>query len=241
MFNDIKVDSSIQVSGDRLSGSTLLESGVYDFTIKLAYGSLSKGKASALNLLLETADHREIKQQLWVTSGEAKGRLPYYIDKRTKTKKFLPGYELANDLCMMTINKPLNQTVSEDKTIMLYDYSQGKEVPTQVKMLTELIGKKIFGGVIKQIVDKNILDSTTNTYVPSGETREENEIDKFFHHPTGLTVTEAKAKIEEPKFKNDWVKRWSEVTRDKTTKLGTLPGAPAGKPNSAETAPSLFG
>lgn len=239
MFNDIKVDSSVQTSGDKLGGSVLLESGVYDFTIKLAYGTLSKGKATALNLLLETADHIEIKQQLWVTSGEAKGRLPYYIDKRTKTKKFLPGYELANDLCMMTINKPLNQTVSEDKTIMLYDYSQGKEVPTQVKMLTELIGKKIFGGVIKQVVDKNILDSTTNTYVPSGEIREENEIDKFFHHPTGLTVTEATAKVAEPKFKNDWVKKWAEVTRDKTTKLDVLPGAPAGKSNPTTT--SLFG
>lgn len=240
MFNDIKTDSSIESSGDRLGGSNILESGVYDFTIKLAYGSLSKGKASALNLLLETADHREIKQQLWVTSGEVKGRLPYYIDKRTKTKKFLPGYELANDLCLMTINKPLNQTKPEDKTIMLYDYSHGQEVPTQVKMITELIGKKIFGGVFRQTVDKNILDSATNSYVPSGETREENELDKFFHYPTGLTVTEATAKMTEPKFKNGWAEKWTGVSKDKTTKLGVLPGAPAGNKIPAAAGASLF-
>lgn len=224
MFDTLTTDNSIKSDGDKLGGSkyTPLESGLYDFTIKLAYGSLSIGKAKALNLLLQTDDGQELKQQLWMTSAEAKGCLNYYMGKNPKTgkfdiKKYLPSFELANHLCLMTLNKPINKVKSEIKTIMLYDYSQRKEVPTDVQMITELLGKKITAGVIKQITNKRVKDPRTGDYVAITETKEENDIDKFFHFPSGLTVTEAEAKMTEAVFKKQWDKKWTGVTKDNTS------------------------
>ena len=244
MFNDLKTDDTVVSDGDSIGGKfNTLDSSLYECTIKLAYGSISKGGARALNLVLETAENKELKRPLWVTSGKAKGCLNYYVNSKTKVKKYLPGYESANDLCLMTLNKRLNQTSTESKHIMLYDFAQGKEVATEVKMITDLIGKKIIAGVIKQTTDKNIKDEASGEYVPSGETREENEIDKFFHFPTGLTVTEATAKMTEPKFKNTWAKTWNGVARDKTTKTGIALGAPSapGRPTAPAQTGSLFG
>lgn len=224
MFDTLKTDATIKSDGDSLGGSkyTPLESGLYDFTIKLAYGSLSRGNAKALNLLLETDDGKELKQQLWMTTGEAKGCLNYYMAKNPATgkqdlKKYLPGFEMANHLCLMTLNKEICQVKPEMKTIMLYDYSQRKEVPTDVQMITELLGKKITAGVIKQTVNKRVKDPSSGEYVSITDTRDENEIDKFFHFPSGLTVTEAEAKMTEPVFKEQWREKWAGVTKDRTT------------------------
>lgn len=218
MFDTLKTDTTIKSDGDTLGGSkySTLESGLYDFTVKLAYGSLSKGNAKALNLLLETDTGEELKQQLWMTTGEAKGCLNYFVTK-DGVKKYLPGFEMANHLCLMTLNKEISQVKPEMKTIMLYDYLQRKEIPTDVKMITELLGKKITAGVIKQTVNKRVKDPNSGAYVPITETRDENEIDKFFHFPSGLTVTEAEAKMTEPKFKKQWHERWAGVTKDKTS------------------------
>jgi hypothetical protein len=250
MFDTLKTDKTIESDGDNLGGSNFApqESGIYaGCNIKLAYGTESAGKAKALNLLLETADGKEIKQQLWMTSGEAKGCLNYYMGKNPTTgkkdlKKYLPGFEMANHLCMMTLNKEISAVTPENKTIMLYDYSQGKEVATEVQMVTELLGKKITIGVIKQVVDKNVKDPATGDYVPSGETREENEIDKFFHHPSGLTVSEATAKMTEPVFMDKWAEKWTGVTKDKTKKIkgGPIGGTPNTTPAAAGSS-TLFG
>ncbi len=219
MFDTLKTDATIKTDGDNLGGNKQapFESGLYDFTVKLAYGSLSAGKAKALNLLLETDNGKELSKQLWLTSGEAKGCLNYFIDK-TGNKKYMPGFEMANHLCLMTLGKELSKVKTENKTIMLYDFTQRKEVPTDVQMITELLGKKITAGVIKQTVNKRVKDPGSGEYVSITETRDENEIDKFFHFPSGLTVTEAEAKMTEPKFKQEWKKKWEGVTKDKTDK-----------------------
>ena len=224
MFDTLTTDASIQSDGDNLGGSRYgtLDSAIYPFDIKLAYGSISNGGAKALNLVLETEDGKELKAQLWLTSATAKGGQNFYMAKDPKTgqktiKKYLPGFELADHLCLMTLGKHIAQVKPETKTIMLYDFSQRKEVPTEVPMVTELLGKKIFAGVIKQTVSKRVKDANGN-YVDSTETRDENEIDKFFHYPSGLTVTEAEAKMTEPVFKGQWDEKWTGQVKDKTSK-----------------------
>jgi len=251
MFDSLKTDETIKTSGDTLGGSkySTLESALYDFTVKLAYGSISKGGAKALNLLLETDDGKELKQQLWMSSGKAKGCLNYYMSKNPKTgnkdmKKYLPGFEAANHLTQMCLGKEINQVNPETKTIMLYDFSQGKEVPTEVPMITELINKKITAGVIKKVENKRTLDADTGKYVATTETREINEIDKFFHYPTGLTVTEAQAKADKPVFKEKWAEKWTGVTKDNTESDIAL--APSKKSSTAASntpreGASLFG
>ena len=255
MFNTLTTDDSIKSQGDTLGGSrnVVLDSALYNMTVKLAYASYSAQKALAVNLVLETEDGKDLKQQVWITSNETKGCLNYYMAKDPKTgqmtvKKYLPGFELINALCLMTLNKPLRDVGTEEKTIMLYDFEQRKEVPTAVPMITELLGKKITAGVIKQLVNKRAKDPGTGKYVSITETKEENEIDKFFHFPSGLTVTEAKAKATEPVFKQKWAEKWTGQISDRTTddavpnptKDSAATGSSITTTSKAST-PSLFG
>ena len=254
MFNNLKTDETIETSGDTLGGGskfTPFDSAIYPMTVKMAYGTYSKEKALALNLVLGSEDGKELKQQFWLTSNETKGCLNYYMAKDPQTgkntiKKYLPGFELANALCIMTLGKKISEVGTEEKTIMLYDYAAKKEVPTAVNMITELLGKQVFVGVIKQLVNKRVKHPTTGEYVSITDTKEENEIDKFFHYPSGLTITEAKAKGE-PKFKEQWAEKWTGEIKDRTTddaipvprkdENGTAPTTPA----AAREGASLFG
>lgn len=224
MFDDLTTDDSIESSGDKLGGSkyTPFESGLQDFIIKLAYGSLSKAKAKALNLLMVNDEGKELKATLWLSSNQTKGCLTYYLAKNPKTgkkdvKTYLPGFELANHLCLMTTGKELKQAVTEIKTPMIYDWQAKKEVPTEVPVLMELLGKKVTAGIIAQKVNKRVKDPATGEYVSITDTRIENEISKFFHHPSGLTITEAKAKAKEPIFKQQWADEWTGKVKDRTS------------------------
>lgn len=242
MLATLQTDNSIAQETDVLGGgSRMLESGLYPATIALAYLEQSKGGALALNLTLKTEEGREVRQQLWMTSGREKGQKNYYEDKQG-AKHYLPGFNLANSLCLLTVAKEISQLETEKKVVKLYSYETKSEVPTQVDALTDLIGKEIIAGVIKQVVDKNVKNEATGEYVPSGETREENEIDKFFRARDKMTTAEIRAQAEEPAFYNAWGEKWNGVTRDKSSKTsnkGTA-GAPKLAASNGKPTSSLF-
>jgi|SaaInlLV_10m_DNA_2_1039722.scaffolds.fasta_scaffold16975_2 hypothetical protein len=226
-------DKDIQQETDSVGTSfSPLESGLYLLKVIFAYITISAGEAMALNILFETPTKQRIRQQFWMTSGKDKGKKNFYINKKTKEKHYLPGFNQANGIALLTCNKGINQMVTETKTINLYDYDQKKEVPKDVDMIVELIDKEITAGVIKQIVDKNV-QNDTGAYVPSGETRVENEVDKLFH-TDGRTITEIRAK-KPATFKDTWLERWEGKVKDKSAaKAGVVSGAP--KANKVQTA-----
>ena len=240
MFDNLKTDTSIQEETNS-TGYSVFESDIYDATIKLAYIAYSKGKAMSLNLVADI-DGREFRQQLWMTSGEAKGCNNFYIDKAGK-KHYLPGFNMANALCLLTVGKEVGDVAeaSENKTISIYNYELKKEVPTEVPVLTQLIGQEVSLGIIKEIVDKNVRNDSGD-YVPSGETREQNEISKVFRKSDGMTVVEIKAKAETATFKQQWLDKNKDKTVNKAK--GTAAGAtPSGSASagSSKAVPSLFG
>ena len=224
-------------------GYTPLESALYPATIRLAYLEKSSGGALSLVLNLETDAKREIRQTLWMTSGNAKGNLNYFVNKDGE-KRYLPGFTHANALALLTIGKEISQLEPEKKVINLYNKEAKGEVPTTVEMLTELLGQEILVGVIKQIVDKTAKDDAGN-YVPTGETREENEIDKFFRARDRKTTAEIRAS-KDAVFADTWAAKWNGKTKDKSTKsksAGGVAGAPKAAANAANNKPttSLFG
>lgn len=227
---------------DSVGGSRTLESGLYPCTVTLAFLQKSQGGALGLNLHLDS-DGREIRQTLWVTSGDAKGNKNYYSDKKGD-KKYLPGFNHANSLCLLTVGKEIAQLETEEKTVKLYNKDAGAEVPTKVDMLTDLIGQEVLVGLVKQTVDKTAKNDA-GVYVPTGETREENEIDKLFRASDRKTTAEIRAQADEATFADTWAKKWDGVTKDKTTKnTGSAAGAPKGagvaQPSKKPTT-SLFG
>jgi hypothetical protein len=221
-------DESIQNETDRIGGGGVLATGVYPAQVKLAYISQAKSEAVALNLHLETSEGREVRQQLWISSGKDKGCKNYY--EKNGEKFYLPGYLLAESLALLTVGKSISDLDTEDKVVGLYNFEAKAEVPTKVPVVMELLNKDVLVGIIKQTVDKNVKDGNGN-YVPSGETRDENEIDKFFRARDGMTTAEIRAQAEKAVFIDTWkAKNGPDFVRNKAK--GAAAGGIAGAPKA---------
>lgn len=230
LLKNLATDDSIANEKDSVGGgSRVVESGLYPCTVTLAYVIQSAGGATGLVLGLRTEDKREIKQTVYVTAGKAKGGNNYYLDK-DGAKQYLPGFLLANSLSLLTLGKELSQLDTEEKVVTAYSPEAKAEVPTKVNMIMDLIGKQILAGVIKQTVDKS-KKNDAGEYIATGETREENEIDKFFRLSDKMTTAEIRAEAATAVFADTWAAKHTGVTRDKSTKGGAngMAGAP-GKP-----------
>ena len=243
MLDRLQEDNDIQTETDSLGGFGPLDTGLYDFKIKYAYYTTARSGAIGFNLNLVGSKNESLKQTLWVTSGTAKGGKNYYTSKNG-AKHYIPGFVTANGIALLAAKKKIGVLATEKKTIMLYNGTEGvkKEVPTEVDMIVDLVGKDITLGVQRQIVDKTRLNDATSKYEPTGETRDENEIVKVFHPINGKTVAECIAKAETGEFKQKWADKWTGVTRDKSTGTGAVSGAP-GAATTATQAPAedLFG
>lgn len=243
LLKNLETKAGVEGEKDILGGGGALESGLYDLTIKVAYVTTSGGGALALNTVFDY-NGKEVRQQFWMTSGTAKGGKNTYIDKRTGKEQYLPGFLTANSLALLTVGKEISQLDLEEKTIKLYDFDAKGEVPTKVQVFTELTGQTITAGVQKQTVDKNIDSGQVDEhgqkiYVPSGETRDINEVVKFFRTDDGLTVPEIEAQVTEAKFKNDWDGKYTGKTINKAK--GSKDGVTAGAPSTgAKPTKSLF-
>lgn len=247
ILSNVKNDETIQSQGDSLGGGFMVDSGVYPCEIEMAYVDVADSGAISLNVHLKTDSGALLRNQLWIQSGKAKGGNNYYVDKKGN-KQYLPGYNQAEALALLTVGKHVNELVDEEKVIKLYNFDAKAELPTKVSVLTELLGQQVTVGVIKQVVDKNVKTDDGNghiTYAPSGETREENEIDKFFRAKDNMTVTEIRAEAETAEFIDAWEKKWKGQVKNKAkgaAATGATPGAPAAGGSGATAAPqkSLF-
>jgi len=240
LLSALATDESIATEKDSVGGSRVRESGLYPMTVAMAYLGKSSGGALSLNLTLKDGNG-EVKQTFWMTSGTAKGCKNYYEDKQG-AKQYLPGFLHANALALLTVGKEISQLDTETKVVNVYSPEAKAEVPTKVEVIMDLLNQEVLVGLIKQTVDKNIKDGAGN-YVPSGETREENEVDKIFRAKDRMTTAEIRAQAPEATFVNIWDQKWTGKTKDKSTKTSGTAGAPrpaAAAGNSRPTT-SLFG
>lgn len=241
-LKNLKSDDNIQNETDNLGGAGVLESGIYTLTINLAYITTADSGAVALNIRATTEDNREVRQQFYMASGTAKGCKNYYEDKNGE-KKYLPGFLTANALALLTTGKEISDQDTEEKVVALWSSTAKAEVPTKVPMLMDMLGKQVIAGILKQTVDKTT-KSATGEYVPTGETRDENEIDKLFQASTRRTTAEIRAGAETGAFIDSWETKWKGKVKNKAKGndgSGAKAGAP--KPAGVSTKPtsSLFG
>lgn len=225
-------------------GRQVLDSDLYTFKINLAYVTQSQGGAMALNLLLKTDDGKELRQSIYMTSGKDKGSKNTYTDK-DGNEQYLPGFLQANSVALLTTGKEISELDTETKVIPLYDYTAKAEIPTKVEMIMDLVGKEIMAAVIKQTVDKTKKNEATNTYEATGETRDDNEIEKFFRASDRMTTAEIRAQATEASFADTWLEKWKGKVKNKAKGASGTAGAPgaakAGAPGTAKPGKSLFG
>lgn len=240
MFDNLKTDDAIAHEGDYLGGSRILDTDAYTLAIDVAYLDVSKGGANSVNVVLKSQDGKLVRQQWWVTSGTAKGCKNYY--EKDGKKSYLPGFSAANNFALLAVGEELSTLAerSEEKVLNLYDFEARKEVPTKKKVLTGLLGAEITVGVERQKVDKTAKNDA-GAYVPTGETREQNEIVKSFRAKDGLTATEIRAGETEAVFLSKWVDQNKGNIRDLSTgEAAVEAGAQAGAPAAVTETKSLF-
>ena len=239
-FGNLGTDG-LEQARDSLGGGGAIDTDSYTGTIKLAYAGASSGGARFLAVHIDL-DGREYRETLYVTNKQGQN----FYEKGGK-KIPLPGFTVANDLALLATGYPLSGQTIEEKIASLYNFEERKEIPTKVQAVTSLMGKEITVGVLKSIVDKTKKNEQTGAYDPTGETREENNIDKVFHAETKKTVSEFTGGVESAEFHDKWVEKNKGQVRNKATgatgKTG-LPGQAAAAPAAGGGKPagkSLFG
>lgn len=248
VFGNLTTDG-LEESQDRLGGFKVRESGPYTGVIKAAYaGKASASNAQNVTFIFEMADG-EYRETFWVTNKNGQN---FFLDKNDQTKKVpLPGFTVVDDICLVTTNKPLSQQIAEDKVMNVYDPDHKKELPKSVPMLVELLGKTVTIGLLKEVRNKQQKNTTTGEYEDTPDTRDENVTDKVFHHPSNLTVVEAKKGQQQAVFFEAWKDKNTGQTRDRRAikdgvagpngRAGRPPGAPPTAAQSAAKTSSLFG
>lgn len=246
-------NEQIETDSDRLGGGFVWDSAAYLVTILAAYAGKSKGGASSMNFEVQGPDGRKFKFTEWVTSGDAKGNKPYY--ERDGKKSYLPGFNNVNAIAMFCAKKELGALTFETKILKLRNFDTKTDVPTEVPMATELLGKQFILGLLK--VEENKTKKVGNDYLPVADatgapiTRFSNEVGKIFYADNKCTIAELRqAKQSGSTPAADFYPKWVEANEgkviDKVKKEGLVPEAggagPAGTPTDASGAEvdSLF-
>jgi hypothetical protein len=225
----------LEQSQDRLGGFRVLDTDAYTGTLKAVYaGKSPTSKAQSISVILDT-EQGEYRETFWVTN---KNNENFFRNKQDTTKKVpLPGFVVINDLCLVTTNKELAEQTTEDKVMNVYDVDAKKEVPKSVPMLVELLGKKVTFGILRETRNRQVKNASTGEYEDTAESRDENTTDKVFHHPSNLTVVEARQGTTVATFFNAWLEKNKGNTRDRRSIKDGNGGGQSGRPGRPNTPP----
>ncbi|MGL5154186.1 MAG: hypothetical protein ACRC9H_04525, partial [Aeromonas veronii] len=149
----------------------------------------------------------------------------------------MPSFVTVDTICKAVTGKGLTELSSEKKMVKVYDYDQKAEVPQEKEVLMDLVRGKLELGVLEITVDKTTKDAS-GTYVPTGETRDTNEVSKVFTED-GLTLVEKDAGKTEAKFKEAWIAQYADKKINKSK--GAASGAKAGGVAKPAATSPLFG
>lgn len=235
LMKNLKTKDNLELDQDRLGGRQMFETDVYDATVTYAFLDVADSGAISINFQIKTEDGRTHNQTEYMTSGEKKGCKNTYTDSNGK-EHYLPGFVLGNTLALLTVGEEIGDLDTDEKVINLYNREEKKELPTKVNMLVDMVGEQVKVAIEKQVVDKQVKNDA-GKYVASGETREINVVTKVFRHRDGMTVTEIKAKAEEPNFMQMWIEKNKGQLINKAKGVADN-GATKGAPKKADSAKS---
>lgn len=225
---------NVERSEDSLGGGfNLLESDIYKAKIKAAYGGASKAGALSVTLICDI-NGQEYSETIYITGCN---KLPY-SDKSGK-RRFIPGYNIMNSICKIATGKGLTELDSEEKTLLVFDPVEKKRKPTEVPVLTDLSGKTICLGILKELRNKAV-QNDQGKYVDIPETREDNRINAVFDVDTHRTINEIEDN-KEAVFWDKWLEKNKGTTVDRRSiKDGDKAPFNPDKPTEQKPRTSLF-
>jgi len=231
LLANVSVDDNVQNETDSVGSGGVWESDLYPVTIDMAYLEKKQSGAVFLNVVLKDDNGRENREGLCILSGDKKGNKNYYENKQGE-RHYLPGFNVARSLALLTTGKELDKLATDVKTIKVYNFEAKKDMPTDVEVVEDLLGQRVVAGVLKKIVDKN-QKGDDGQYHPTGETREINEIDKIFRERDMMTVNEILAQETEAAFHNTWKDKFAGKTINRASAANDANGASQGAPKAA--------
>lgn len=192
----------VEQAKDTLGGGSFIrESNIYVGDIVVAYLTESQNGATAVNFEIKMEDGNNYRETIYVSNRD--GETFYTKDGK---KYPLPGFTTVDNICFITTEKGLSDQETEDKTLMLWDFESGKEIPREVPVLAELSGQTVALGILQVKENKNVKNESTGKYEPTNEVRELNTINTVFHPEAKVTVNEA-LEGRDPDFWDAWIKR----------------------------------
>lgn len=245
MFKDLTTEG-LEKNEDRLGGAPSFPTDIYTGKIKQFYGITAKSGAKGIELIVDM-DGKEYRETVYVTSGKEKGGTNYYTDPQGN-KRQLPGFAVANDICLCVLGKELKDVDFEDREVKVYNFETKREERKAVPTAVDLIGETISLAIIETKENKQKKGDDNKYYDVPGETRTTNHIDKVFNTESRKTVTEA-LNEKEAEFWDKWLEKNQGVQRDKTSNAAGSAGnaggpprkAPGGSPEPAKAGNALFG
>ncbi|MNO13148.1 hypothetical protein D3C76_27740 [compost metagenome] len=246
LFGNLKSDG-LEKTQDRLGGGFQpLDTDIYDVTIKALYAGKSPNGAHSISIIGTLPDGKEYRETIWITNRKGEN---WFLNKQDQSKKVpMPGFTIVDDLFQIVLGQSLSEVTFEERTLNLWDFDAGKELPKAVNCAVEAHGQVVKLGIWKKLEDVNKKNEATGEYEPSGETKEVNAIDKVYHPDLLLTVVEAReaeAKGVEPvaSFHQKWLdKNKGQIRDDRKNKSGAAQsGVKSGPPKAGGSAPAAGG
>jgi len=226
-FGKMKYDSKTAVDADTLGGSkfTPLPSNVYDLTVKLLYLTQSEKGAWAVNLEATTPDNKTYKESVYISNAAGENE---YKDSKTGEMKVMSSFLTMNALCLLTDGKAIKSQRMEKKVINVYSYKDKKDIPTEVLMLVDIVGKQFKAGILLREQNKRVKNQE-NVYVNTADIVSVNVLDKVFRFRDSCTETEIRAGATEGSFIKDWKAKYEGQVDNWVRKVQGSSGAPTGQ------------
>lgn len=217
---------------------------LYKSKIKLAYLSTAKSGAKAIVYEFELAKpdgKTEIyKQEVYFT--DKAGKNTYMTKPKNSSEKpksaSLPGFVTVDDICTVATGKGLKTQATEIKKLNIYNSEHKKELPTDVHVLVDLLGKEVGLAIWKTLENKTTL--VDGAYVPTAEEISRNEIEKVVFPATGKTVVEHN-EGKDPVWASKWVAKNRGQVKNKMKKAVAGGSSGGGAPPPADDRKPLFG
>jgi hypothetical protein len=195
------------------------DAGVYPAVIDLAYTKYGQNGAKLLvvHFKEDIPEGAVTIRHTYVCTKNNGDRFIYSNGQ----KRYLRGWSEAEHLCQLSAKKGLLDVEFEEKTIELYDFDAGSNMPTKVPVCMDLLGKKVQIAIKK--IRKNKRRKEGADWIETSDEKLSNELVKVFD-TSGRTFHEAKGGMP-PTWREQWVKENAGKLEDYYNPIGAPPAA----------------
>jgi len=163
-----KSNTAVTEERDVLGGRLVLETNVYALEIAQAFIYTTDGGSTGCRIEAKLEDGKSYTTDLWIADKKGNN---YFVDKKTKEQRLLPGYIMLNSLLLLTVGKSLDAIEGDDDFEALELTEKvakiGKDKNQTVEVLDDLTGVSSLFAIQK--IRKNKTVKEGNEYVPTNE------------------------------------------------------------------------